>query len=67
MTTERVDGRTLRFQHRRPELLDAATEYVLDHGIANLSLQKARDQLLPKLMSGQLDVSGIRLPEEATA
>ena len=35
--------------------------------IANLSLQKARDQLLPKLMSGQLDVSGIRLPEEATA
>jgi type I restriction enzyme S subunit len=32
--------------------------------VANLSLQKARDLLLPKLMSGQLDVSGIRLPEE---
>lgn len=27
-------------------------------------LVKARDLLLPKLMSGQLDVSGIRLPEE---
>lgn len=35
--------------------------------VANLSLEKARDLLLPKLMSGQLDVSGIRLPEEATA
>jgi type I restriction enzyme S subunit len=33
----------------------------------NLSLAKARDFLLPKLMSGQLDVSGIRLPEEAAA
>jgi len=28
-------------------------------------LQKARDLLLPKLMAGQLDVSGISLPEEA--
>lgn len=27
-------------------------------------LARARDLLLPKLMSGQLDVSGIRLPEE---
>lgn len=35
--------------------------------VANLSLQKARDLLLPKLMSGQLDVSGIRLPEEVAA
>lgn len=35
--------------------------------VANLSLAKARDLLLPKLMSGQLDVSGIRLPEEVTA
>ena len=35
--------------------------------VANLSLEKARDFLLPKLMSGQLDVSGIHLPEEATA
>jgi AcrR family transcriptional regulator len=39
MNSERVDGRTLRFQHRRPELLAAATEYVLDHGIAGLSLR----------------------------
>ncbi|CDQ46363.1 TetR/AcrR family transcriptional regulator [Mycolicibacterium neoaurum] len=45
MTTERVDGRTLRFQHRRPELLDAATEYVLDHGIANLSLRPVAQAL----------------------
>jgi len=34
---------------------------------SNLSLAKARDLLLPKLMSGQLDVSGIRLPDEAAA
>jgi type I restriction enzyme S subunit len=33
----------------------------------NRDLAKARDLLLPKLMSGQLDVSGIRLPEEAAA
>ena len=33
---------------------------------ANQSLAKARDLLLPKLMSGQLDVSGIRLPDEVT-
>lgn len=32
----------------------------------NQELAKARDLLLPKLMSGQLDVSGIRLPEEVT-
>ena len=35
----RVDGRTLRYQHRRPELLAAATEYVLDHGIGDRSLR----------------------------
>ena len=35
----RVDGRTLRYQHRRPELLAAATEYVLDNGIGDLSLR----------------------------
>lgn len=32
----------------------------------NASLARARDLLLPKLMSGKLDVSSIRLPEEAT-
>lgn len=44
----------------------------LDAQIENLDLQnqelaQARDLLLPKLMSGQLDVSGIRLPEEVSA
>ncbi|MDJ0491395.1 TetR/AcrR family transcriptional regulator [Rhodococcus qingshengii] len=39
MNAERVDGRTLRHQHRRPELLAAATEYVLDHGIGEVSLR----------------------------
>lgn len=33
----------------------------------NRSLAEARDLLLPKLMSGQLDVSGIALPEEVAA
>ena len=33
----------------------------------NQQLAKARDLLLPKLMSGQLDVSGITLPDEVTA
>jgi AcrR family transcriptional regulator len=39
MSGTRIDGRTLRFQHRRPELLAAATEYVLNHGVAELSLR----------------------------
>lgn len=34
-----IDGRTLRHQHRRPELLGAAVEYVLDHGLCDLSLR----------------------------
>ena len=33
----------------------------------NISLARARDLLLPKLLSGQLDVSGVRLPEEEVA
>ncbi|TQN07150.1 type I restriction enzyme S subunit [Acidovorax temperans] len=33
----------------------------------NQELTKARDRLLPKLMSGQLDVSGIALPAEVAA
>ena len=33
----------------------------------NAQLAQARDLLLPKLMSGQLDVSGIQLPEEIAA
>jgi AcrR family transcriptional regulator len=39
MTESRIDGRTLRFQHRRPELLASATEYVLAHGVTELSLR----------------------------
>lgn len=35
--------------------------------IQNERLTRARDLLLPKLMSGQLDVSGIRLPDEVAA
>ncbi|MUM17856.1 TetR/AcrR family transcriptional regulator [Mycobacterium sp. CBMA271] len=35
----RVDGRALRYQNRRPELLAAAAEYVLDHGFGELSLR----------------------------
>lgn len=35
------DGRTTRHLHRRPELLKAATNYVLDNGIAGLSLRPA--------------------------
>ena len=37
---ERVDGRKLRFEHRREEVLRAATEHALDHGLAGLSLRK---------------------------
>lgn len=45
MSTSRVDGRTLRFQHRRPELLAAATEYVLAHGVIDLSLRPVAQAL----------------------
>jgi AcrR family transcriptional regulator len=39
-TAEEVDGRTLRYQHRRPELLAALTEYILDNGVADFSLRR---------------------------
>jgi AcrR family transcriptional regulator len=42
---EKVDGRTVRFQHRRQELLTAAVEYVLDHGVAELSLRPMAKEL----------------------
>ncbi|MEU1520135.1 TetR/AcrR family transcriptional regulator [Streptomyces sp. NPDC005811] len=45
MSTSRIDGRTLRFQHRRPELLAAATEYVLEHGATDLSLRPVAQAL----------------------
>lgn len=38
-TGDKVDGRTLRHQHRRPELLAAAVDYVLEHGVAELTLR----------------------------
>ena len=40
-----VDGRSLRYRGRRDELLRALTEYVLDHGIADLSLRKAATEV----------------------
>lgn len=45
MSSRHVDGRTLRFQHRRPELLAAATEYVLEHGVTDLSLRPVAQEL----------------------
>ncbi|MET9488096.1 TetR/AcrR family transcriptional regulator [Nocardia sp. NPDC006630] len=45
VTAKKIDGRTLRFQHRRPELLAAATEYVLDNGIHDLSLRPVAQAL----------------------
>lgn len=40
MSTDRQpDGRSLRYQHRRPELLGSVTDYLLEHGIANLALR----------------------------
>lgn len=48
-------------------LVGPMLEQAAQLSIANLSLEKARDLLLPKLMSGQLDVSGITLPEAIAA
>ncbi|MFF9572574.1 TetR/AcrR family transcriptional regulator [Streptomyces sp. NPDC014685] len=45
MSSSRIDGRSLRFQHRRPELLAAATEYVLEHGLGGLSLRPVAQAL----------------------
>ncbi|MFE7113055.1 TetR/AcrR family transcriptional regulator [Streptomyces sp. NPDC057575] len=45
MSSSRVDGRSLRFQHRRPELLAAAAEYILEHGISGLSLRPVAQAL----------------------
>ncbi len=35
-----TDGRRVRYEHRREEILGAATGYALEHGIADLSLRK---------------------------
>lgn len=34
-----IDGRRARYQHRRPELLDAVADYVLVHGMAGLAMR----------------------------
>ncbi|PKW00086.1 TetR family transcriptional regulator [Amycolatopsis echigonensis] len=39
MNTERADGRSLRYQHRRPELLDNVADYALAHGVSGLSMR----------------------------
>lgn len=36
---EAVDGRAARWAHRRPELVAAATRYVLDRGVSDLTLR----------------------------
>jgi AcrR family transcriptional regulator len=38
-TDRRPDGRSLRYQHRRGELLGSVTDHVLEHGAANLALR----------------------------
>ncbi|MBQ0924554.1 TetR/AcrR family transcriptional regulator [Saccharopolyspora endophytica] len=42
---ERVDGRKLRFQHRRGEVLAAATEHALEKGLDDLSLRKVAESV----------------------
>ncbi|WP_433654258.1 TetR/AcrR family transcriptional regulator [Nocardia sp. CA-128927] len=39
MSTDRVDGRRLRHQQRRPELLNMVADFVLEHGVGGLSLR----------------------------
>jgi AcrR family transcriptional regulator len=39
----RVDGRTLRYIHRRGELLAAVGEYVLENGVTTLTMRRAAD------------------------
>ncbi|WP_432509446.1 TetR/AcrR family transcriptional regulator [Kineococcus auxinigenes] len=40
---ERVDGRRLRYRHRREELLQAATEHAVRHGLGQLSLRRVAE------------------------
>jgi AcrR family transcriptional regulator len=40
---DRIDGRSLRYQHRRGELLEAVGEYVLENGVASLSLRRVAE------------------------
>lgn len=57
------DTTALAFAAQADPMMDA----VLNLTAQNRELIKARDLLLPKLMSGQLDVSGIALPDEVAA
>jgi AcrR family transcriptional regulator len=41
--SERIDGRSLRYVHRRGELLEAVGEYVMENGVATLTLRKVAD------------------------
>jgi len=38
--SERTDGRTVRYAHRRTELLHAVTDHVLEAGLADLTLRR---------------------------
>ena len=38
--TDSTDRRRLRFEHRRGEILEAATSHVLSHGVGSLSLRR---------------------------
>src|SRR5271154_7591678 len=40
-----VDGRRARHAHRRPELLAAATDYVFEHGLADLTMRPLAKEL----------------------
>jgi len=48
-------------------LVDPMMDMVLNLQRQNTQLMSTRDSLLPKLMSGQLDVSDIRVPDEVAA
>ncbi|GAA5176472.1 TetR/AcrR family transcriptional regulator [Pseudonocardia eucalypti] len=41
MPATRVDGRSLRYRHRRAELLEALTDYLVDEGLREFSLRRA--------------------------
>jgi AcrR family transcriptional regulator len=41
----RIDGRSLRYQHRRGELLEAVADYVLEHGVAAVSLRRVAESV----------------------
>ncbi|AIG77255.1 Hypothetical protein AJAP_21985 [Amycolatopsis japonica] len=39
MSADHIDGRRVRYQHRRPELLEAVTDHVLSHGLTGLAMR----------------------------